>query len=285
VRVRDLEGKTIAVTGANTGIGRVTALELAKRGARVVLACRSEEKTRPVLEEIAAAGGSASFLALDLADLGAVRRAADELASREERLDVLVNNAGLAGMRGVTKDGWEMAFGTNHLGPFLFTLRLLPLLRRSAPSRIVVVASRAHARLLRAPDWSSPSLREPTRSYTGWPEYQRSKLANVLFAKELARGKAGEGVRSYSVHPGVVASDVWRRMPWPVRPIAKAFMVTNEEGARTSIHCAASPEVADHDGLYYAECREKEPSTFARDAASAARLWEVSERAVAAFAG
>ena len=277
---QDLSGKSFLVTGANTGIGRVTAMELAGRGATVTLAGRSEERTRPVLDEIAAARGSASFLHLDLGDLASVAAAAKSLLDSGARLDVLVNNAGIAGPRGLTRDGFELTWGTNHLGPFLFTLLLLPLLRKSAGARVVNVASRAHYRA-KGIDWDA--LRRPTRSISGFPEYAVSKLCNVLFTKELARGKAGPGVHSYALHPGVVASDIYRRVPWPFESLMKLFMISNEEGAKTSLHCAASPEVAADDGLYYDKCQPRNPSKLAQDEGLAKTLWEISEEAVSPF--
>lgn len=180
----DLAGRTVIVTGANTGIGRVSAEALAKRGARVFLACRSEEKTRPVLEGIRAAGGDAEFMRLELADLDAVRASAQAFLDRGEKLHVLLNNAGLAGAKGTTKQGFELAFGTNHLGPFLFTKLLLPRLRESAPARIVNVASRGHYRASGI-DWDA--LRRPSATATAFPEYCVSKLCNVLFTKARAR--------------------------------------------------------------------------------------------------
>lgn len=274
----DLAGRTAIVTGANTGIGRVSAEALAQRGARVFLACRSEEKTRPVLESIRAAGGDAEFLALDLADLDAVRASAKAFLERGEKLHLLLNNAGLAGAKGTTKQGFELAFGTNHLGPFLFTTLLLPRLRESAPARIVNVASQGHYRV-KSIDWAA--LRRPSATATAFPEYCVSKLCNVLFTKELARGQAGEGVRSYSLHPGAVASDVWREVPWGLRHVMKLLMLTNEQGARTQLWCATSPEVADHDGRYYDSCREKRPSDLADDPELAKTLWAKSEEWVA----
>jgi NAD(P)-dependent dehydrogenase (short-subunit alcohol dehydrogenase family) len=274
----DLAGRTVIVTGANTGIGRVSAEVLAKRGARVFLACRSEEKTRPVLEGIRAAGGDAEFMPLDLADLDAVRASAQAFLDRGEKLHVLLNNAGLAGAKGTTKQGFELAFGTNHLGPFLFTKLLLPRLRESAPARIVNVASRGHYRATGI-DWDA--LRRPAATATAFPEYCVSKLCNVLFTKELARGRAGEGVRSYALHPGAVASDIWREVPWGLRHLLTLFMLTNEQGARTQIWCASSPEVEGHDGRYYDSCREKQPSKLAEDPELARTLWEKSEAWVA----
>jgi retinol dehydrogenase 12 len=270
-----LKGRNIIVTGANTGIGRVTAEVLAKRGARLLLAGRSEERTRPVLDAITAAGGVADFVPLDLGDLASVRAAAKSILDRNEPVHVLVNNAGVAGVRGKTKDGFEVTFGTNYLGPFLFTTLLLPCLRESAPARIVNVASKAH---YRARELRFDTLRQSTPSATGWPEYVVSKLCNVLFTKELARGRAGKGVTSYAVHPGVIASDLWRSVPALFRPLVTMFMKSNEDGAKSSIHCAVSPDLADQDGLYYdADCREKRPSRLADDAALARDLWEKSE--------
>jgi retinol dehydrogenase-12 len=283
----DLQGKTVIVTGSNTGIGRVTAIELAKRGAHVVCANRSEEKTAPVLAEIHASGGSASYLALDLGDLAKTAQAARAFLAQDRPLDVLVNNAGLAGSRGTTKDGFELAFGTNHLGPFLFTRLLFPALERAVAehgaARVVNVASRAHYRAKQGIDWDA--VTKTTASTTGLPEYGVSKLANVLFTKALAAGRAPKGVTSYSLHPGVVATDVWREVPGPLRWLIKQFMITNEEGAKTTLHCATSAEAGREDGLYYDKERPKRPSRIAQDPAAAAELWERSERLVASFLG
>ena len=219
-------------------------------------------------------------MALDLAHLPSVKRAADTFLARGEPLQLLVNNAGLAGQQGLTKDGFELAFGTNHLGHYLFTRLLLPRLREAAPARIVNVSSKAHYEATGI-DWDA--VRKPTASVTGLPEYRVSKLANVLFTAELARGEAGEGVHSYALHPGVVASDVWRRVPWPIRWFMKRGMLSNEEGAQTSLYCATASEVADHDGRYYDKSREKEPSALSKDAALARELWDKSEGWVKAF--
>jgi NAD(P)-dependent dehydrogenase (short-subunit alcohol dehydrogenase family) len=264
-----LEGKTALVTGANTGIGRVTAVELAKKGAKVVLACRSEEKTRPVIDEIGK--GRAEFMHLDLADLASVRAAAAAFLARGEPLPLLVNNAGLAGSRGQTKDGFELAFGTNHLGHYLFTRLLLPAIEKSPGARVVTVASHGH---YRAPGIDWDAVQKVSRTTTAFPEYCVSKLANVLFASELARRYPA--VRSYSLHPGGVASDVWREVPWGLRHVMKLFMLTNEEGARTTLHCATSDTVADKSGLYFDKCKEKRASALGRDEALARELWERS---------
>lgn len=265
------------VTGANTGIGRATAVELGRLGARVVLACRSLDKTQPVLDEINDEAGEerASFLALDLGNLDRVRAAAAELLERGDPIHVLINNAGLAGHRGVTDDGFEVQFGVNHLGPFLFTNLLLDRIIESAPARIVNVASRAHFQARAGIPWDT--VQGKTRSLTGIREYGVSKLANVLFSAELARRLEGAGVTTYSLHPGVIASDVWRRMPWPIRPAIKVLMKSTEEGALTSLHCATSDEAGGETGLYYDNSAPKKPSRKGSDAELAAELWTRSE--------
>jgi NAD(P)-dependent dehydrogenase (short-subunit alcohol dehydrogenase family) len=268
----DLDGKVALVTGANTGIGKVTALELARAGAQVYLACRSAEKTAPVVEEIRGATEAtrAEFIPLDLASLASVRACAADFLARGRPLHILVNNAGVAGQRGLTADGFELTFGVNHLGPFLLTMLLLERLKASAPARVVTVSSQAHYGAKGIP-WER--VRRPTRTLTGLSEYGVSKLANVLFSAELARRLEGSGVTTYSLHPGVIASDIWRRMPAPLRVVAKAFMRSNEEGARTSLHCATAPELIAETGLYYDSCRPRKPGRAARDAQLAHELW------------
>lgn len=272
-----MKDKVCLVTGANTGIGRVSAVELAKRGAHVVLACRAEAKARPVLDEIEAAGGEASFLRLDLGDLGQVREAAQAFLQTGRPLHVLMNNAGLAGQRGLTKDGFELAFGVNHLGPYLFTRLLLDRVVDSAPARIVNVSSRSHYRArLKGGRFDEAALKKPTKSVSGMREYEVSKLANVLFTKRLARDLDSEKVTTYTLHPGVVATDIWRRIPQPIRWLATLPMVTVEEGARTQLHCATAPELSGETGLYYDKCEAREPSRHAQDEALQDWLWDRS---------
>jgi retinol dehydrogenase-12 len=261
-RIGDLDGKTFLVTGANSGIGRETALALAGRGARVFVASRSEQKTRPVIDEIVGRSGTRAveFLSLDLGDLASVRTCASEFLRTGDRLHGLINNAGLAGQKGMTASGFELAFGTNYVGPFLLTGLLLDRLRESAPARIVNVSSVGH---YRAPGIDYEAIRRPTKSFTGLPEYAVSKLGNVLHSKELARRLAGTGVTTYSLHPGAVASDVWRSVPWPVRPLIKRRMLSPADGAKTSLYCATSPDLATVTGDYYDNCRRKEPSAVA----------------------
>jgi NAD(P)-dependent dehydrogenase (short-subunit alcohol dehydrogenase family) len=266
--------RTFLITGANTGIGRVTAEDLARRGHRVFLACRALDRTQPVLDAIRAAGGFAEFLPLDLGDLASVRSCAEAFLARGEPLHGLINNAGLAGQRGLTRSGFELAFGTNHLGHFLLTQLLLPRLQQAEDARVVNVASKAH---YRAPGIDFEAVRRPTSSATGIDEYQVSKLANVLFTREFSRRNGGK-VRAFSLHPGVIASDIWRNVPWGLRQLIGLFMISNEEGARTSLYCATSPEVLGLDGRYFDACREKKPSKVALDDGLAARLWDQSER-------
>jgi NAD(P)-dependent dehydrogenase (short-subunit alcohol dehydrogenase family) len=269
-----LAGKIALITGANTGIGRVTALELAKQGAQLFLACRSAQRTQAVLEEIRVDGGKAELLALELDDFASIRQCTKTFLARGLPLHLLINNAGLAGARGCTKAGFELAFGVNHLGHFLFTQLLLDRIKASAPARIVTVASKAHYRA-RGIDWQA--VREPTRTAIGLHEYGVSKLANVLFSAELGRRLAGSGVTTYSLHPGVVATEVWRSVPWPLGWLLKLAMTSPEKGARTTLHCATSAIAAAETGLYYDECSPKTPSRAARDAALAKTLWDRSE--------
>jgi len=273
---RRLEGRTFLVTGANAGIGCATAFELAARGASLVLASRSEEKTAPVLEEIRRRypGAEVEFLAIDLADLASVKRAAKQVLASSRPLDVLINNAGLMGASGLSKDGFEITFATNHLGPFLLTKLLLPKLHEAPQGRVVNVASRAHFRARRV-DWNSIS--RPVKKIDSFAQYSVTKLMNILHARELARRLAGSRVTTYAVHPGVVASELWREVPRPLGFVMKFFLISNEEGAKTTIHCATAPELGSASGLYYDRCREARVSRLAREDALAKELFDRSE--------
>ncbi|HEX3596059.1 MAG TPA: SDR family oxidoreductase [Polyangiaceae bacterium] len=278
-REQDQQGRVALVTGANTGIGLVTARELAARGARVFIACRSVERARPAIETILHdTGKTVEALPLDLGDFASVRGAAKAFLETGAPLHLLINNAGLAGVRGLSRSGFEVAFGVNHLGHFLLTQLLRERLEQSGSGRIVNVASKAHYDVEEFP-WDS--LTRKTRTITAVPEYGVSKLANVLFSVALAKRLAGTGVTTYSLHPGVIASDVWRKVPWPIRPLIKMGMISTEEGAKTTLYCATSPEVGGHSGLYYDSCHAKEPSALARDPELAERLFTESERWVA----
>ena len=274
-------GRTVVVTGANTGIGKATALALASEGWRVYVAARSPEKGEAAVAAIKAASGSSTvfFLALDLADLSSVRSCADSFLAQGEPLQVLINNAGVGGRRGLTRQGFELTFGVNHLGHFLLTQLLLDRLAASAPARVVTVSSDAH---YQAPGIPWDRLRRPTRGITGLPAYAVSKLCNVLFSQELARRVAGSGVTTYALHPGVVASDIWRRVPWPVRPLVTRNLLSVEQGAQTSVYCATSPAVATESGLFYDKCALR-PASRVATPALAAELWRRSEEWTAAY--
>lgn len=272
-----LRGRNVFITGANTGIGRVTARALAQRGAKVFVASKSKERTQALIDEVNAIPGAEPIVwfALDLGDLASVRRCAAEFLARDVPLHILINNAGLAGTRGQTKDGFELAFGVNHLGHFLLTQLLLERVVQSAPARIVTVSSRAHARC-KAIQWDG--LRQHTATTTAIAEYGQSKLANLLFSTELSRRLQGTGVTTYSLHPGVVATEVWRHVPWFLRPLLKlAGMITAEEGALTTLHCATAPALSSESGLYYDKCKPRTPSALGQDATLAKTLWERSE--------
>jgi NAD(P)-dependent dehydrogenase (short-subunit alcohol dehydrogenase family) len=272
---KPLSGRVALITGANTGIGLVCACELARRGAHLFITCRDAATSHKAQEQIRSASGNqrVEALEMDLGDFTSVQRCAQTFLGRDLPLHLLVNNAGLAGQRGLTASGFELAFGVNHMGPFLFTWLLRERLMASAPARIVTVASRAHYRATGL-DWDA--LRQTTRTRTALDEYSNSKLANVLFSAELGRQLAGTGVSSHALHPGVVASDIWRALPWPIRQLMKLGMISVEQGALTTLHCATAGDVAGETGLYYDKCQPRTPSVLARDAALAAELWRRS---------
>ena len=273
-----LDGKVVLITGANTGIGKVTAHSLAYSGATVYLACRSADKTLPVIEEIKAATGNDNihFLHLDLASLDSVRSCVADFQKLNVKIDLLINNAGLAGVQGQTKDGFEMTFGVNHLGPFLLTNLLLPSVNDGG--RIVLVSSRSHYRS--GPINYALQL-EPTKSITGMDEYQTSKLANTLHSKFLSKKLASRRITTYALHPGVVATEVWRGLPFLLQWVVKKFMLTVEQGAETTVYCATAHQAASESGLYYDTCTVRTESTLVTDEA-AEELWNKSEEWVQA---
>jgi len=271
---------TFFVTGANSGIGRALVEALAARGAQVVLATRSEERTRPVLRAIQSRypAARAQWVSLDVSDLASVRRAAQEFLASSHPIDVLVNNAGIAGTRALSPDGFDLTYATNHIGPFLLTNLLLPRVRQSPQGRVVNVASGAHMMVKRI-DWSVLERRgTPKRS--GFADYAVTKLMNVLHAKQLARRLAGTSVTTYALHPGAVASNIWRALPRPLQWFGKLFMLSNEQGAESPLYCATAPELAATTGRYYDRTREARPSPLAEDAALAQELWARTETLV-----
>jgi len=268
---QSLSGRVALVTGANTGIGFVTARELARRGADVSIACRSHERAAVAARAIrAAVGRTVTILELDLEDFDSVRRCASEVLATGRPLHLLINNAGLAGKRGLTKSGFELAFGVHHMGHFLLTHLLLERIQASAPARIVTVSSRAH---YRARVLDLDQVRRRT-SLLGLREYFSSKLANVLFSAELGRRLDGSGVTTYSLHPGIVYTEIWRELPRPLRPLLRLReTVPLDESAATTLHCATAPQLANETGLYYEGCKPTLPSGLAQDRALAAELW------------
>ncbi len=263
----DLQGRRVVITGATSGVGRALAHALARRGASVVVASRDPERTRAVRDAIRAGGGDASALDLDLADLASVRRAARELEDRP--IDTLVNNAAVGGARGRTRDGFEIAFGTNHLGHYLFTRLLLGRITR----RIVHVGSGSHASVRSIP-WDACT--ETTRSRTGIREYAISKLAVTQFHHELSRRLAPEGpCISVLADPGNVATDAYRHLPCPLRQLWTWRMPPPEHGARTPELCVAGPV---QPGASYVDDRSFVTSEQSRSPQLGHELWARSAR-------
>ncbi|XP_068126239.1 dehydrogenase/reductase SDR family member 13 [Hyperolius riggenbachi] len=274
-----LQGKTVIVTGANVGIGKMTALGMAKRGARVILACRNQETAEAAAYDIRRLSGNNEvlFMKLDLASIASIKSFCKTFLSSEPRLDILINNAGIEA-KGRTEDGFNMVFGVNHLGHFLLTHLLLDRLKKCAPSRIVVVASNAHV----AGSINFNNLNPPGDS---WPQiakaYFDSKLANILYARELANRLQGTEVTCYAVHPGVVLTHLGRNLPYWLLVLAYPFawlvLRTPLDGAQTSIYCAIQEGIEQYSGRYFNDCRVEEVRPHARDDAVAKKLWEVSE--------
>lgn len=273
-----MQNKVVLITGGSSGIGRETALGLARLGAHVVLVGRDAARSAAAQREIQARSGNPAVdvLLADLAAQAEVRRLAAEVLARYPRIDVLINNAGgLYARRQLTVDGFEMTFALNHLAYFLLTNLLLDRLRASAPARIINVASQAHSGTLDFSDLQN------ARRYSGFRAYQLSKLANLLFTYELARRLAGSGVTVNAAHPGPVASGfgrnngaLWRLGFRLIGPL----MRSPAQGAATSIYLASAPELAGVSGKYFADCREARSSRDSHDPAAALRLWEASER-------
>ena len=277
MNINSLNNRVALITGGNSGIGRSTALELARNGAYVFIACRDSDKAQSVIDEFSTFPmiGKIEYIHLDLCDFESIKECAKTFVAKGLPLHLLINNAGVAGLKGLTKQGFEITMGVNHLGHFLLTQELLPLLISSAPARIVNVASRAHTY---AKSIDFEAITKPTASKLGVKEYCESKLANVLFTKELSKRLKGTGVSSYAVHPGVIASSLWREVPEPIRSLIKLFMVSNKTGAMTTRHGATSSRTAYESGEYYADCKAKKPSKVALDPSLAAELWLKSAR-------
>jgi retinol dehydrogenase 12 len=271
-----MSGKVCVVTGANSGIGKATALALAGSGAEVILVCRDKARGEAALAEVAtvAGAGQPRLEIADLSSLQEVRDLAGRLA-RLDRLDVLINNAGLVlGDRRITADGFEYTFALNHLAPFLLTNLLREKLLASAPARVITVSSGAHksARF----DLADLQLEQ---HYSGWRAYCNSKLANILFTTELASRLTGTGVTANCLHPGLVNTGFGREGSRLLRvglDLGRRFLVTADLAAGTVVYLASSADVASATGGYYIKCKLDTPSRAAGDMATARRLWEIS---------
>ena len=273
-----MKGKTIVATGATSGIGEVAALELARMGARVVIVARDEGRAKATMRKLESAApglGHRVHLA-DLSSMAEARRVGAAIAGSEPRIDVLLNNAGaMFAERRLTTEGLELTFALNHMAYFVLTQALRERLVASASARIVSTASNAHqGASLDFNDLQS------AKGYSGFKVYGRSKLANILFTRELARRLAGTGVTANCLHPGFVATRFGDSAGgWTSRliPLAKAFALSPEKGADTIVYLASSPEVDKETGEYFVKRKITAPSLAARDDAAAKRLWEASE--------
>src|SRR3984957_10156942 len=277
-----MSGKLCIVTGANSGIGKETALGLAQMGARVVMVCRNAEKGKAALEEIRRESGSSQIdlLIADMSSQASVRALAEQIQQKYPRLDVLVNNAGGAPpARTLSADGIEMTLATNHLGPALLTLLLLDLLKSSAPSRIVNVSSseaQSPARL------DMNDLQFERRKYGNVAAYRQSKLLMNTFTFELARRLAGTGVTANCLHPGAVATNIWSAaaplIGRLIIPLVKPFMLTSKQGAAVSLYLATSPEVAQVSGEYFVKSKPAKSNPLSRDPKLMAEVWLCTEK-------
>jgi NAD(P)-dependent dehydrogenase (short-subunit alcohol dehydrogenase family) len=272
----NMAGKVALITGANSGIGKETALALARMGANLVMVCRDRERGLAALEEIKTKSGNSSIelMICDLSSQTQIRKLAVEFKQKHARLDLLINNAGvILTRRRVTEDGIESTFAINHLAYFLLTNLLLDLIKQSAPARIVNVSSTVH---------SSATINfndlQSERSYGGMRAYGQSKLANVLFTYELARRLEGSNVTVNCLHPGVIATNIFRDVSGLVGTAAKIFLKSPKRGAETSVYVATSPEVEGVTSKYFDDKRAVRSSPESYDEAIAKRLWQVSEQ-------
>jgi retinol dehydrogenase-12 len=270
-----MTGKTVLITGATSGIGLETARELARQGARVLIGARDVAKGQAVVSEIASAGGQAEFLRIDMASFASIREAAALLAAAHPKLDVLVNNAGVVTKkREVNADGHEVIWATNFLGPVLLTRLLLPQILNASRPRVVNVSSMAHGygRI----DWNDLEL---TKGWRGIRAYANSKLALVLFTRELARREPRIAVNA--LHPGAIATGIWRAAPQPFRFLLDVFLPSPKKGARPVVRLAAAPEMESVSGRYFDRQRPVVPAPAALDDADAARLWDLTTASLA----
>lgn len=278
-----LHGKTVIVTGANTGIGKTTALDLARRGARVIMACRDRGRAEAAIKDIVQETGNNQvvFMQLDLSSLQSVRSFAESFLKSESRLDLLINNAGLL-FGGKTEEGFGMIFAVNHLGHFLLTMLLLDRLKASGPSRVVTVSSEGHkgGKVDFNCLTTHRDLSLGDNDFQLFHKYCHSKLCNILFTTELAKRLEGTNVTCYSLHPGIIKTEIGRHTGLWWRcvavPLAYPFLVDAESGAQTTLHCALEPGIEHLSGHYFSRCAPH-TNLKARDDATAKKLWELSE--------
>lgn len=276
-----IDGKVAIVTGANSGMGKETAISLARRGGKVYIACRDTQKGEDALKAIKKESKSSNvhFLQLDLASIESIKEFSRKFHSMESSLHILVNNAGVMAVpKGSTADGFEKHLGTNHLGHFLLTSLLLDLLKQSTPSRIIIISAFVHK-------WGSINKDDlmGETSYSKFKAYAQSKLANILFARELSKRLVGTGVTVNSCHPGVVVTGLIRQffdigmIKTVLEPVLRQFLQTSKEGAQTSIYLSVDPEVEKISGKYFGNLHEQEVSDDAKDDELACWLWKKSE--------
>ncbi|XP_026489599.1 retinol dehydrogenase 14 [Vanessa tameamea] len=277
-----MDGKTVIVTGCTSGIGKETAKELAKRGARVIMACRSMEKAEKVQDEIVQSTKNANVVVkkLDLSSFESIRTFAEDINKNEKALDVLIHNAGYAETfkKNISEDGIELTMATNHYGPFLLTHLLINLLKKSSPSRIVVVASSLYR--LASVNLDNPN---PLNTMPGYLYYV-SKEANILFTRELARRMEGTGVTVNCLHPGLIDTGIWRNVPaplsWGLGLINTLYFKTPVQGCQTSVMLAVDENLSKVTGEYFSDCQISSLSSSASDMSRARKLWEISEKMV-----
>lgn len=276
-----MKDKIVVITGANSGIGKATAIGLAEKGAQIVMLCRNPEKAEKARDEIVTKSGNPKVVTqhLDLADLSSVRVAAKALNASLPRIDVLINNAGgYFGRRQLSKDGYEYTFAMNHLGHFLLTDLLMDLLMKANGARIINVSSEAQ----RMGHINFDDL-HAEKKYSGIKAYAQAKLANIIFTKELARRLKGDGITVNALHPGVVNTGFGKDAVGLTKiliVIFKPLMLSARKGAKTSVYLASSDEVTNETGKFWAKCKEKAPIPEADDVNVQHRLWEVSEELV-----
>jgi len=273
-----MKEKIIIITGANSGIGKETAVSLAKKRAKIVMLCRNEKRGREALEEIKnySSSDNVELIIADLSNQESIYSAVNQFKSKYDHLDVLINNAGLIlKERELTPDGYETTFAVNHLGHFLLTNLLLDILIKSAPSRIINVSSAAHK-------YAKLNLDDINldKKYRAFRAYGNSKLANTLFTYELARRLEGTGVTVNALHPGGVKTNFGKGQFKGFMPFASLFMINAKKGAKTSIYLASSPEIEDVSGKYFVKSKPVKSSKISYNEDLQRKLWELSERMI-----